>query len=349
MTPLPSHRAIPAVHGSHQRGSVFVIALVLLAILTVLGITGAKNTALEESMVGNTRDRQLAFQAAEAALLAGERLLANGHPPFTDSCEEGFCTQGCPSQPRWNDPALNLWNTPSRHRSHALAPSGVRTPPAFIIEDLCEFGSQTWRDANPGWTDLPQRLYRVTALGSGGTDQAKVMLQSTYAVTRMVDPACALCDPDSLNTTTSTSTSTTTSTIGSTTTSSVASTSSTTTSTPVTTTSTPVTTTSTPVTTTSAPVTTTSTTTSAPVTTTSTTTSAPVTTTSTTTSTTTTSVPASTTTTSVYDCRCKKHSSGTGRKTNNQPACCTNSVCNNNRPANFSSMATDAIYWTTCE
>ncbi|MBF0270707.1 MAG: hypothetical protein HQL98_01345 [Magnetococcales bacterium] len=332
MTTLPpSQRARPGVHGS-QQGSVFVIALVLLGILTILGITGAKNTALEESMVGNTRDRQLAFQAAEAALLAGERLVENGHPPFTSSCESGFCTQGCPSQPRWNDPALNLWNTPSRHRTHALTLSGVRTPPAFIVEDLCEFGSKAWRDANPGWTDLPQRLYRITALGTGGTDQAKVMLQSTYAVTRVVDPACALCDPASLPGTTSVSTSTTSSVPATSTTSSVPATTSTT---------------STTSTTTSTPVTTTSTTTSTPVTTTSTTTSAPVTTTSTT-STTTTTVPVSTTTTSVYDCRCKKSSSNSGRKTSNQPACCTNAMCDTHRPANFSSMAIDAIYWTTC-
>ncbi|MBF0214191.1 MAG: hypothetical protein HQM00_11630 [Magnetococcales bacterium] len=293
-----------------ERGSVFIIALVLLGILTILGLTATRESTLEESMVGNTRDQNLAFQSAEAAILAGERLVQNSHPTFSNSCDQGFCTQGCPTQPRWIDPTLNVWGTPSRHRTHALSMDGVRSPPGFIIEDLCEYGSKAWRDANPGWVDLPQRLYRITALGTGGSDQARVMLQSTYTVTRMVAPACTPCDPNSLSGTTTTSLPTTT-TLASTTTTTTSS-----------------------IPTTSSSV--------------ATTTSLPVTTTTTVASTTTTTAPVTTTTTSVYSCRCKKSSSGTGIKTSNQPPCCTNTVCNANRPANFSSLATNTTYWTTC-
>lgn len=185
------------VHG--QNGSVFIIALILLSILTLLGVTATKNTSIEEGMVSNTRDRQLAFQAAEAALQAGERYVQSTHPVFDDSCTNGFCTQSCPTTPRCTDTSLNVWNNAARHQNYSVKLSGVLTNPKFIIEDLCEYGSKAWRDANPGWTNLPQRMYRITAQGTGGTDNARVMLQSTYAVTRVVNPACTICDPSTLS------------------------------------------------------------------------------------------------------------------------------------------------------
>ncbi len=287
-----------------QEGSVFIIAMILLTVLTLIGVSAMNTTTLEEGIVSNTRDRQIAFHAAEAALLAGERHVEGTHPAFDDTCTNGFCTQSCPIVPRWTDTALDVWNTASRHQTYAVEIGGVLSSPGFIIEDLCEYGSKTWRDANPGWTDLPQRMYRITALGTGGTDNARVMLQSTYAVTRVVDPSCTICDPSALSGGTTTSSTTTTS-IATTTTTSIATTS-----------------------------TTVATTTS---------------TTSTSIATTTTSVPVSTTTTSVYNCQCKKGSSGTGRRAvSGQASCCTNSTCDANRPSNFSSMSTNETYWITC-
>ncbi|MBF0340783.1 MAG: pilus assembly protein [Magnetococcales bacterium] len=312
----------------HQNGSVLIITLILLSVLTLLGVTATKNTSLEEGMVSNTRDRQLAFQAAEAALLAGERMVENAHPTFDGSCTNGYCTQGCPTTPRWTDTSLNVWSNAARHQTYTVQLQGVLSTPKFIIEDLCEYGSQTWRSANPGWTDLPQRMYRITAQGTGGTDNARVMLQTTYAVTRAVNPACATCDTTSLAGTTTTSTTTTS-----------------TTSIPTTTT------TSIPTTTTTSSTTSIHTTTSTSTSTSTTTTSVPAgstTTTSTSTSTTTTSTPVSTTTSSVYNCQCKKNSGVGKRATTSQPACCTNAVCDANRPANFSSMANNATYWITC-
>ena len=45
-----------------------VIALVMLLVLTLLATASARMTLLEERMTGNTQDRNVAFQAAEAAL-----------------------------------------------------------------------------------------------------------------------------------------------------------------------------------------------------------------------------------------------------------------------------------------
>lgn len=60
-----------------QRGAALITSLILLVVLTVVGVSSLANTVLEERMAGNMRDRQIAFQAAEAALRGGEREIAN--------------------------------------------------------------------------------------------------------------------------------------------------------------------------------------------------------------------------------------------------------------------------------
>jgi type IV pilus assembly protein PilX len=53
-------------------GAVLLVSLVMLLLLTLIGLAGMRMVQLEERMAGNLRDRQMAFQAAEAALRAGE-------------------------------------------------------------------------------------------------------------------------------------------------------------------------------------------------------------------------------------------------------------------------------------
>jgi type IV pilus assembly protein PilX len=57
---------------STQRGSVLLISLMILIVLTLLTFTAAKNVLLQEKMVASTRDSMLALEVAEAALLDAE-------------------------------------------------------------------------------------------------------------------------------------------------------------------------------------------------------------------------------------------------------------------------------------
>ncbi len=59
-----------------QRGAVLIMALVLLLAMTLLGLTGVRTIVQEEKMAAATQDRNLAFQAAEAALREGEAAVA---------------------------------------------------------------------------------------------------------------------------------------------------------------------------------------------------------------------------------------------------------------------------------
>ncbi len=60
-----------------QHGAVLVMALLMLFVLTLIGVSSINTTTLEEKMSGNSRNRQLAFQAAELAISDAERYIKN--------------------------------------------------------------------------------------------------------------------------------------------------------------------------------------------------------------------------------------------------------------------------------
>ena len=51
-----------------QQGTVLVLSLIILSVLTLVAVTGMKTSVTEEKMTGNLRDRELAYQSSEAAL-----------------------------------------------------------------------------------------------------------------------------------------------------------------------------------------------------------------------------------------------------------------------------------------
>ena len=65
-------------HASHafasrQRGAVFFVALMLLIVLTLLGLSAAQVTALQERMAAVYRSDRMAFENAESRLVQMER------------------------------------------------------------------------------------------------------------------------------------------------------------------------------------------------------------------------------------------------------------------------------------
>ncbi|MCP5012169.1 MAG: hypothetical protein GY942_19500 [Aestuariibacter sp.] len=197
-----------------QQGIVLVFCLVLLLVTTLLGITAMSTTSLEETMTQNERDRHTAFQAAEAALREGEAYVLSQATSatvfvasFVDTCLNGLCTRreddasfdqtkspcdtggisnrwdmwSCPTAHAGN---LAVWTSVGKYRSHTNAflvnSKGITTSPKYIIEFL---GYQSDGSCVAGTVGTPcDELYRVTAFATGGTADARVMLQSAYQV-----------------------------------------------------------------------------------------------------------------------------------------------------------------------
>lgn len=179
-TQIQRAAAIHDRHAYRQRGAALVISLMILIVMTLIGITGMSTSSLEEKMAGNSRDRALAFQAAEAALREAE-----GYYEGTIvSIGAAFDGTNAGLYPAGSSPDIYDDATWANSRTYSGAIDGVAEQPAYIIELLGEVGD-TSDDLNvsnygesSGVGDL--MAARVTARGVGGTDDTEVFLQTTY-------------------------------------------------------------------------------------------------------------------------------------------------------------------------
>jgi type IV pilus assembly protein PilX len=198
---------------SKQNGAALVVSLVLLAVVTLIGVTGMQNATTELKIATAAQDHATAFSAAEAALLQVEEQLALlppdrekllstcvGERCFTKTCSAGLCFQGayinadtqwdCKTTSGaaeaidyWSDATLNIWKTAARHKSIKI--NRLDAEVKYIVEFLCyvqrdplaPFNATTASTKNNG-----APLYRITTLAEGNGARGRVMLQSTYKV-----------------------------------------------------------------------------------------------------------------------------------------------------------------------
>jgi type IV pilus assembly protein PilX len=157
-----------------QRGAVLITALVILFILTLLGVAGMQSTVLEERMAGNYRDRQVAFEAAEAALRAGEARM-NTSASFHSLAWDGsdFTYEG--------DTLHDPLTTVGEELTDATLTAETVQAPVHYIERLPEFDMPK-SSLVKGFPEKPPKIryYRTTARGWGKTVDAEAVLQSTY-------------------------------------------------------------------------------------------------------------------------------------------------------------------------
>ena len=176
-----------------QRGSVMVIALIFLLVMTMLILASVRGTVMQERMAGNLYDRSLAFQAAETALRVAEDFVAANAPKPTiaDACDtDGNCGKPDPeAEPYWKD-ADNWENAHSAAdgHNHDMSVGDLAVPPQFLIELLADempevnTCSSTAIDPDaPCYSGSEGLRYRITAR-SGESGRAVVVLQSVYAV-----------------------------------------------------------------------------------------------------------------------------------------------------------------------
>lgn len=163
---------------SRQRGATLIIGLLFLVLLTILGMSAMNLSTLEERMSGNTRDRSLAFQAAEAALRDCEVVLQGANTPafLTTANTSGLYVPQI-GQNWWE--AINWTSANSRVFSGTL--SGVSSQPRCIIEELpYTTGMAGNQSLRAGQQQEDSGIYRITARAVGVNANTVVMLQSMY-------------------------------------------------------------------------------------------------------------------------------------------------------------------------
>ena len=174
----------------HQRGAVLAVSLVILLLMTLIGLSAMQSTSLEERMAGNTRDRNLAFQAAESGIRDAETFI-NGLVANPVRLENEFLAEG---------PLLDLdtlehdyqadatWQAASSmaygEAAGAAPLQGVNSQPRYFIKHLGRVRSTKEMSQNSDPIPLTS-IFRITSRGTGGTDNARVTLRSHYAIQRL--------------------------------------------------------------------------------------------------------------------------------------------------------------------
>ena len=145
-----------------ESGSALVVSLILLVVLTMLGVQGMRTNVMQERMAGNMRERSLAFQAAEAALREGERLLSVG------TLEAGI--------ELLNPAGWEGLVFPTANSGQLIAnfDNSLGQQPSFYV------GQRLFYDDEEGIPHLTWCPHVVTAYGAGGQADTRVILQSYY-------------------------------------------------------------------------------------------------------------------------------------------------------------------------
>jgi type IV pilus assembly protein PilX len=177
-------QSIPKQPLPKQQGAVLIIALVMLLILTLLGVSVMESSVVEERMAGNNLDRNIAFQAAEATLRAGEADVASfgNRPEPINGVASGSVSivdtippiTGGDVASWWAGHPETWWDTNGIKYDKMF--EGTLKEPRYIIEEYDEVCDGA---VDPTISQC-KIIYRVTSIAWGGRN-ATVLLQSLYA------------------------------------------------------------------------------------------------------------------------------------------------------------------------
>lgn len=190
----------PEVMATNERGATLVFALCLLVVILLLGVSAAQMALQGEKAARGERDRYIAFQAAEEALMDAQHDIEGlpGLPGrsalfapdsaagFAAACkgEPGLCLPAASGVPSvWLSTDLGVADsgtvTYGQFTGAAMATGQGFLPfrrPRYLIE-LLPFHAPGEEAGAPAGAAY---LYRVTAIGFGAQEDTQVVLQSYY-------------------------------------------------------------------------------------------------------------------------------------------------------------------------
>lgn len=173
-----------------QQGTALVIAMLFLVILGMLGMTTMTTTTLDERMAGNSRDRDIAMQAAEAALRDAERDLSNTSVSFrvvtlanfpaagSPNCVVALCAEGASITTNLTDPTKSAFYG---QLTGELALDGPAQLPRYMIELLnAAVATRAPGLGAPAAPATVTRNFRITARGGGKNTSTVVIISEVF-------------------------------------------------------------------------------------------------------------------------------------------------------------------------
>lgn len=193
----------------YQSGISLMVVLILLIIVSLLGLGGIQLATMGERSARNDRDQQIAWQAAEAALVDAEfDIYSKGvitgtrnsvFMPATDTSQfvigcgnsgnqKGLCAENVTGKPAWltvdfldtsSSAKTVAWGTFTGRSTTNAYPTGgglkSAQAPRYVIEAIKDPSEVQTK----GLTES-RYVYRVTAMGFGPRQDIQAVIQMIY-------------------------------------------------------------------------------------------------------------------------------------------------------------------------
>jgi type IV pilus assembly protein PilX len=172
-----------------QTGAALVTSLMILLVLTIIGITAMQMTRMQERMAGNSRDLNMAFQGAEAAVRNGESLI-RVQPAKPDTCialpcefwQPGVSTVANPEthDTDWWKKYADEYEANGDHEHPTTEMPELKGDPRFLVQYVTRV-PDSLTIGEGGGAPPGRDFYRVTGRSAGASGKANTVVQSTFA------------------------------------------------------------------------------------------------------------------------------------------------------------------------
>jgi type IV pilus assembly protein PilX len=183
---------IPRGRRSKQGGIVLFVALILLVILSLIGVTAARMQTVEERMARNEDNRMTGAQAAEAALRNAEGGILQGLWGTTQFATNANGTYELTAASGSVVPTIN-WQTATSatvlfyNAGTIVGPALNAIPsnaqvPKYVVESLPPVAvpGESIGQVQYAAPTTPVAVYRITANGQGADSTSSTTLQSIF-------------------------------------------------------------------------------------------------------------------------------------------------------------------------
>lgn len=162
-----------------QTGATLIVCLIILVVITLMGVGSIQDTTLEEKMAGNMKNRNTAFQAAESALRNAENYL-DSIVTTSDFDGTGGRLGSSDDEPNYNN--TSIWSDAGSVQAVSLgsAKSNPRYIIKYVVEDAPTDLDPSVENYGEGTAGGSVTVFKITARGTGGDDNAVVLLQTFY-------------------------------------------------------------------------------------------------------------------------------------------------------------------------
>lgn len=179
-----------------QQGAALAVSLIILTLMTVIGVTAVKSSVIENRIATNMYDKQMSFEAAEAALRDAEAwLVAQESSPDAVKIAGGTSTvtvwvKGFPTNTHRDVAAAvtplkfsddSIWDTYGEDYGQATGAASMddlAATPQFIVEQFTFIPDDM--SAETLAAGRGEFYYRITARARGGSSTSETLLQTIY-------------------------------------------------------------------------------------------------------------------------------------------------------------------------